>query len=101
MLHVIRRKADFSLVCDNGIDGFGRRADIDYKRLTIHINPEKRLSVKCEGLLHELLHAISTIYANDQLEENEIESLAEGLWQVFEQLGVIFDFSKLRDISEK
>ena len=36
------------------------------------------------AFLHEVLHAIDYVYNNNSLEENSINSLAEGLLQVFD-----------------
>ena len=40
--------------------------------------------------IHELLHAVDDIYLADQLEEGIVFSLANGLHQIFEQLGIRF-----------
>jgi len=90
----------FKVVLDNIGEGYGRRADIDYKRLVISIVPDKVYSVKNEGFIHEILHAIDTVYLSRKIDsEDIIEPLAEGLWQVFEQLGIEFDFSGLENTS--
>jgi hypothetical protein len=40
--------------------------------------------------IHELLHGVDQVYNSCQLEEQQVASLANGLHQVFEQLGVRF-----------
>jgi len=51
-----------------------------------------------EGFIHEILHAVNQVYLNAQIEqEDTIEPLAEGIWQVLEQLGIQFDFSGIKD----
>jgi hypothetical protein len=47
----------------------------------------RQLSVMEATFIHELLHAISTVYDCD-LEEENIEPLAEGLYQVLKQFGL-------------
>lgn len=43
-----------------------------------------------EVAIHEILHAIDHIYVGKELTERQIEALAQGLFQVMEQLGVRF-----------
>lgn len=43
-----------------------------------------------ESFLHEILHRVDGHYNNDDLSEKEVGVLANGLHQVFEQLGVRF-----------
>lgn len=43
-----------------------------------------------ETFLHEALHAINSVYRDGDLGEAQIAPLSEGLWQVFEQLGIEF-----------
>lgn len=40
--------------------------------------------------LHESLHAIDKVYLNNTLTENQIDALANGLYQVMASLGVQF-----------
>ncbi len=48
---------------------------------------EQRLS---ECLIHELLHAIEGVYLSGETDEHLIKALAEGLFQVLEQMGIRF-----------
>ncbi len=43
-----------------------------------------------ETFIHEILHAVDDIYANSSLIENQNYLIANGLFQVFEQLGIRF-----------
>ena len=40
-----------------------------------------------EALQHEILHFINDIYDNDRLQENDIDSMSEGLYQVLSDNG--------------
>lgn len=42
------------------------------------------------SFIHELLHAISFIYNDDEMNEREVKALTAGLHQVLEQLGIRF-----------
>ena len=41
-------------------------------------------------LIHEILHAVDTVYLNGALEEGQVTSLSNGIHQVLEQLKVRF-----------
>jgi len=41
--------------------------------------------------LHELVHVIDDVYVGDELSERQIGRIANGLYQVFEQLGISFE----------
>jgi hypothetical protein len=43
-----------------------------------------------ETFIHEILHAINDVYLGHKLEEDEGYGLGNGLFQVFEQLGIRF-----------
>jgi hypothetical protein len=53
-----------------------------------------RMDLQPQGLtqsfIHEILHAVDAVYLNKQLSENTIDPIAQGLTQVFEQLGIRF-----------
>ncbi len=55
-----------------------------------------RLHSKAKGqeltntMIHEILHAVDSVFNNRMLTENETELLANGLHQVLEQLGIRF-----------
>lgn len=92
----------FRIVKDRGLDSDGIRAAIDFKRLVISINPDKKPSVRAQGLIHEIIHGVDEIYLNRQLgSDNIVEPLAEGIWQVLDQLGIAFDFVEVEDETRK
>lgn len=92
----------FKIVNNSDLDSDGLRARIDFKRLVISIHPHKKSSVKAQGFIHEIMHSIDYIYLNRRIDNDDIiEPLAEGLWQLLEQLGIEFDFGALEDESRK
>ena len=92
----------FKVVNNSDLDANGIRACINYNRLVISIHPDKLESVKAQAFIHEALHAIDLIYLNRQIDnENIIEPLAEGIWQILDQLGIELDFGALEDESRK
>jgi len=81
----------------DNLDIDGQRARIDYKRLRILLNLQKKESVLSEGFIHEILHGIDEVYLNSQIDnENIIEPFAEGIWQVLQQLGIQFDLTDIK-----
>jgi hypothetical protein len=75
------------------------RADLDSRnRHGEHASVLRRIRIRPNDLpqqtsqtfLHEVVHAIDDIYLDYSLEEKEVGQLANGLLQVFEQLGVRF-----------
>ena len=92
----------FRVVTNSDLSSDGIRAHIDYKRLVISIHPNKPDSAKSQAFIHEAIHSIDLIYLNRQIDnENIVEPLAEGLWQILEQLGIQFDFGALEDETRK
>ena len=88
----------FRIMLDRGLVADGIRAHIDFKRLVIGINPDKKDSIKAEALLHEFFHGVNLIYLNNRIDsDDEIEPLAEGVFQILDQLGMEFDWSGLPD----
>ena len=78
-------------------------AEMESKRCyadTSHYLKRIRLSNRCSNqqmtndFLHEVLHCVSYIYSDDSVNEETIVVLANGLHQVFNQLGVVFDREK-------
>lgn len=68
----------------------------DHRALKIEIYPNIRSTVKASTLIHEVLHAISTVYSQDQMEEDKVQSLAEGILQVMGELGITFDWGNIK-----
>ena len=40
---------------------------------------------------HETIHAINRVYNNNQLGESDVDAISEGVFQVFSDLGIIFE----------
>ena len=64
-------------------------AQADHDELTIRVSvtdgngapiAKEKLA---ESILHEILHCIDTVYSNRSLSENQVESMSNGLYQVF------------------
>jgi len=51
-------------------------------------------------LIHELLHWIDSIYNNYQLDETQTNSLASGLHALLVDLGIEFDWSSIKELSQ-
>jgi len=85
----------YKLVLDSRVKDFGQRADINYEKQRISINPNQPQSQKEESFLHEALHFVEQVYCRGDVDEAEIDSLSQGIWQVLAQLGIEFDFSGL------
>lgn len=75
---------------DEAING-----EINHRKQQIRINTTRPDSQKQEALIHEILHGVSKIYGDSDEDEKAITHLAEGLNQVFGELGIGF---KWRDI---
>jgi hypothetical protein len=57
----------------------------------IRIRKELGSQVQSQVFIHEVIHAISDIYLNGKLNDDDlVEPLSQGLTQVFEELGVRF-----------
>lgn len=92
----------FKVVNNSDLDADGNRATINFKYLVISIHPHKKSSIKAQGFIHEIMHGIDLIYLNRQIDsDNIIEPLAEGLWQILDQLGIELDFGALEDETRK
>ncbi len=57
---------------------------------TIVIDPTTSPQMVNLTFIHEIVHAVSAVYCNDELEEKTVSQLAYGLHQVLEQLGIRF-----------
>jgi hypothetical protein len=57
----------------------------------IRLRKELSSQAQSQVFLHEIIHAISDIYLNGKLNDDDmVDPLAQGLTQVFEELGVRF-----------
>ena len=64
----------------------------------IEISPH-RPSVKwTETLLHEIVHSVNNVYANNRLGEDDVNAVSQGLFQVFAELGLALDWSDIPTI---
>lgn len=68
----------------------------DHHDLKIEIYPHISPTVKTSTLLHELLHAISVVYAQSKCDDDTIQSIAEGLTQVMSQIGITLDWGNIK-----
>lgn len=69
-------------------------AAVNHRLLLLLVNADRPESQKVEGLGHELIHIIDDVYDCD-LEETQINRMAQGLFQVFSQLGIEVDWSEV------
>jgi len=67
-----------------------RKGETRYAEQVIAIDDTALQQQINEVMLHELLHAVDNVYNADCLTEDEVNRLAHGLHQVFEQLGINF-----------
>ncbi len=83
-------------------DGYAEMVceDPEYEVATIWVNVRRcRRELWTEAqydsiILHELVHIINRIYGCD-LEEIQVDSLGQGIFQVFAQLGIELDWSDI------
>lgn len=68
----------------------------DHRALQIEIYPHISPTVKTSTLLHELIHAIAVVYTQIEIEDNKIQSMAEGLTQIMSQIGITLDWSDIK-----
>jgi hypothetical protein len=59
-----------------------------YPKAEITVATEGADRVRAPALIHELTHAIGYIYCGDALDERAVASLAEGIYQIIQQLGI-------------
>jgi len=78
-----------------------RWGQVNNRTQTIDLDPDRPLSQRRCVLIHEILHIINNVYANQALEEKTIDAISEGLNQVLPQLGVEFDWSGLECVGCK
>lgn len=75
----------------------GDWGEINHRTLEIIINPARLDSQRREALIHEVLHLIEKVFLNVDVEERTIHGIAEGLNQFFDQLGIDFDWSGIKE----
>ncbi len=62
----------------------------DYVNHTITLDPYGHSEMIAVVFIHEVLHVIDKHFDNKALTEEEIDSLGEGLFQVFSDMGITF-----------
>lgn len=82
----------YSIVFNDELEDGNDHAIVNHRLLRIELNPDRPPSQRVEALIHEWLHIINNVYANNRLAETDIEDLSQGLYQVFQQLGIEFDY---------
>ena len=88
--HTYTIEFDDSLDVDQSL--WGKHSN---RQLRIQIYPNLKPSNLTVCLIHELLHAIDTIYNDRKLDETVINGLSEGLNQVFKGLGIELDWNEI------
>jgi len=90
----------YQICFDHDLQDRNDWGEVNHHTQLITINESRLASQRTEALVHELLHVISRIFyhSNDDVTEQLIGSMSEGLTQVFVELGVELDWS---DIKEK
>ena len=74
---------------------------LNHKDLIIRLNPKlKNVSVLRQTLIHELDHAVDWVYVSRELQERQIYNISQGWNQIFDQLGIEFDFSDIETEDE-
>ena len=81
---------------DDGLDGV-----INHRTQVIEINSSRSPSQQMEAFIHETLHGINATYAKSDLSEHQIGHIAEGLAQVFKELGIELDWGCFAEKAKK
>ena len=68
---------------------------VPYYRGKILINPFRPSDWIMTALIHEVLHIVDIVYCQNNLTEDSVLGLAEGLTQLFTELGIDFDWSNI------
>ena len=72
---------------------------INHRKQVIEINPLRPESQKVETLIHEFLHFINWVYCNENLTEDTISDLSQGIFQIIEQTKVELDWSEIKPVA--
>lgn len=76
--------------------------DINHRRQRIRINPDRPESQRREAFIHEILHCVAHTYGGrPDVEESLISTLSEGLNQMFDELGIQFDWRDIKKSGRK
>lgn len=85
----------YSIALKDGLADDNERGLVNHRLQRIEINPQRPDSQKSEALIHETLHIINLVYANGHLGEDGLSALSEGLFQLLQQLGIVFDWGSI------
>lgn len=72
----------------------GLFADCDHQKLKISINPRFSSGQLDETLWHEVIHIINSVFLNNKLNEEDINSLGNGLTQAVQSMGISFEWEE-------
>ena len=64
---------------------------VDYNNQVITLDTYGHPQQLSATFIHEVLHAIDRYFNNKALTEDEIDSMAEGLFQVLSDMGITFE----------
>ena len=89
----------YEILLSDDIADRGKSGECNHKKQTLLINTSRPESQKIESLIHEIIHAIDSIYGSDDMPEATVSGLSEGLYQVFQQLGLSLNWKELDNAS--
>ena len=64
---------------------------VQYNKQVIRLEPKSHPEMITAALHHEVLHIIDRHFNNQRLDEDTIDALAEGLFQVLGSMGITFE----------
>lgn len=67
------------------VEAMSDNAPVTHRLQKILINMEGASSRRVEGLVHELLHVVNSVYNSGRLDEDSVDSISEGFYQVLLQ----------------
>jgi len=91
----------YKIVFDKSQQPDGHAATTVWRKQRIEIDPALPESGKVESLGHEIIHIINQVYMHQDLREQDVDPLSEGLYQVFSQLDIELDWSEIETIEDK
>ena len=90
----------YGIIFDEGQRDDGHAATTVWRKQRMAIDPSLPESGKVESLVHEIIHLVNQVYCHQELREQDVDPLSEGLYQVFSQLGIELDWSGIETIKE-
>ena len=75
----------------------GNRGEVEWHTETMRIDSDMVYTLTVITFLHEIVHCIDEVYCNRNLSEDETNQLAEGLYQVFDGMGIKFKWEGKND----